>query len=178
MRRIHFFIIGPKVDRSYASGFAVSHVEYHDMRVVCGLQIPHNECARVHYFGFAGYVWRVSQLPKCDILRDFEFVAMLCCTGYFSGGQVQGVVLFKRGIFDCIFPMVAGQSAVVEGCPYCVHDGSVDSFRNLIFLGRVGDSGAMVYTTCLLHCRVREVLLRVFRVQIAWLVALSIVEVG
>ena len=55
------------------------------MRWVCSVQVPHCEGARVQLFhlGFAGYVWSVPQLPKYDILRDFEFVAMPCCCGDF-----------------------------------------------------------------------------------------------
>ena len=66
----------------------------------------------------------------------------------------------------------------MERCPFRIHDGSVDSFRNPILLGYVGDSGAIVHTMCVVHrlCCVREVLLCVVCVQYAWLAVPAIVE--
>ena len=98
VRRIHFFVIGPKVDRPYASGFSVSHVEYHDVLGVCSVQVPQIERARVQLFhlGFVGYVWSVSHLPKYEILRDFGFVAMRCCSGDYPGPNCR-VWLYLNG---------------------------------------------------------------------------------
>ena len=109
VRRINFFIIGPKVDRSYASGFAVSHVECHDMRGFCSVQVPHGEGARVHisHLGFAGYVWSVSQLLKYDILREFGFVAMPCCTEYFP-------------VLKCRLWLYSNAAYLIESSQWCL----------------------------------------------------------